>query len=139
MPTGKSQVQSMLNRAGLYHRVKTSSAYDWYWRIVDRSILDDREAEVTFYKNVLAGFPPDGLVFDVGANHGAKTDTFLRIGARVIAIEPDELNQDILRQKFLTYRLFKKPVKNTVPLKSLSAAFAAWKSSPGWAPTCRTR
>ena len=132
MPTGKSQVQSVLNRAGLYHRVKTSSAYDWYWRIVDRSILDDRDAEVTFYKSVLAGFPSNGLVFDVGANHGAKTDTFLRIGARVIAIEPDELNQDILRQKFLTYRLFKKPV--TVVGKALSEKDATqimWIDEPG--------
>jgi len=50
------------------------------------------------------------LVFDVGANEGLKTDLFLRMGARVIAIEPDETNQLILRERFLKLRLARKPV-----------------------------
>jgi len=50
------------------------------------------------------------LIFDVGANVGDKTDVFLRLGARVISIEPDEANQEVLRGKFLRYRLAPKRV-----------------------------
>jgi FkbM family methyltransferase len=32
---------------------------------------------------------PGDLVFDIGANDGTKCDAFLRLGARVIAVEPD--------------------------------------------------
>lgn len=32
--------------------------------------------------------PPDGLVFDVGAHVGDRTASFLRLGARVVALEP---------------------------------------------------
>ena len=45
------------------------------------------------------------MIFDVGANVGDKTDVFLRLGARVVSIEPDEANQEVLRGKFLRYRV----------------------------------
>jgi len=32
------------------------------------------------------------------------------MGAKVVAVEPDELSQQILRQKFLKYRLRKRPL-----------------------------
>src|SRR5262245_861604 len=110
MQTGKTLVQNALTRAHLYHRVRASRVYDLYWTIFDKTIIDDRRAEIAFYRHVLNGFQANSLVFDVGANHGWKTDTFLRLGARVVAVDPDEMNQDVLRQKFLTYRLFKKPL-----------------------------
>jgi FkbM family methyltransferase len=53
---------------------------------------------------------PGSLIFDIGANQGQKTDVFLRLGARVVAVEPDPSNQLILRQNFLDYRLRHKPV-----------------------------
>jgi len=51
------------------------------------------------------------LIFDIGANVGEKADVFLRLGARVVAVEPDIRAQEILRAKFLKYRLSPKPVK----------------------------
>ena len=56
------------------------------------------------------GFREGDLVFDVGANHGYKTDMFLTLGAKVVAIEPDGISQEILKQKFLKPRLKKKPL-----------------------------
>jgi FkbM family methyltransferase len=50
------------------------------------------------------------LIFDVGANKGNKTAVFLRLGARVVAVEPDEANQQILREAYLRYRVTPKPV-----------------------------
>lgn len=99
-----------MKQSPFYLRLKASPAYDIYWRMKDPQLIADREKEVTFYRSVLAGFHPGGLIFDIGANAGDKTNIFLRLGARVIAAEPDQHNQQILRGKFLTYRMSPKPV-----------------------------
>jgi FkbM family methyltransferase len=73
-------------------------------------MIAQRQVELGFYRHLLKGFRKGDLIFDIGANHGAKTDVFLRLGARVVAVDPDETNQEILKQKFLSYRLAAKPV-----------------------------
>jgi FkbM family methyltransferase len=100
----------MLRRAGVYQRLKASLLHDLYWRITDRRWIDLRSREVDFYRQLLTGLQPNDLIFDVGANDGSKTAVFLMLGARVLAIEPDEANQNIIRNKFLRYRLAPKPV-----------------------------
>lgn len=106
----KPYLQAALRRVGLYQRLRASYIYDLYWRIADRSLIDDRRREVYFYRNLLTGFKQGNLIFDIGANHGAKTSIFLSLGARVVAVEPDDSNQEILREMFLRYRLSPKPV-----------------------------
>lgn len=121
-----------LNRTALYHRLKASRVYDTYWTFADRRILEMRDSEVQFYRRLLQGFTRGDLIFDVGANHGAKTDVFLRLGARVLAVDPDRTNQEILRQKFLQYRWNKKPV--TIVGKAVSdtrGRTRMWVDSPG--------
>lgn len=128
----KSQIQQLLRRAGFYHRLKASPVYDFYWSIVDRSLIDDRRKEVEFYRALLGGFREGDLVFDVGANHGTKTGIFLKLGARVVAVEPDEANQAILAEKFLRYRLTRQPV--VVVGKALSdrdTVETMWIDQPG--------
>jgi FkbM family methyltransferase len=105
-----NQLMPLMKQAGLYRRLKASALHDLYWRMTDRRWIDERSREIDFYRNLLTGFRPGDLIFDVGANDGAKVDVFLRLRARVIAIEPDEMNQKVLRDKFLRYRLFPKPV-----------------------------
>jgi FkbM family methyltransferase len=128
----KSHIQTTLKRFGLYHRLQASPVYDLYWRIADPSLLDDKRKEVFFYRNLLRGFHQGDLVFDVGANLGYKTDIFLRLGARVLAVEPDEVNQEILEEKFLRYRLTPKPV--VIVDKAVSdqnAVETMWIDQPG--------
>ena len=56
-----------------------------------------REQRRLFYSQfVRAG----DLVFDVGANLGNRTEAFLALGARVIAVEPQEECVKTLRQRF---------------------------------------
>ena len=124
--------QALLKRLGIYHRLKASGIYSLYWTLADRRIIQARSAEVRFYRKVLTGFHKGALVFDIGANHGQKTDVFLRLGAKVVAVEPDHLNQAILKEKFLRYRIKKKPV--TVVGKAVSEKTAVetmWIDSPG--------
>lgn len=128
----KPQLQKTLRRLGLYHRLKTSSFYDLYWKFADDSIVEARRKEVEFYRNLLTGFRPGDCIFDVGANHGAKAEVFLRLGARVVAVEPDKANQQILKEKFLQYRLIPKPV--FIVGKALSdknAVETMWVDEPG--------
>ena len=106
----KHFVQAVLRRVGLHQRLRASRVYDLYWRIADKRRIEARDREVDFYRGLFNGLHEGDLVFDVGANDGTKTDVFLRLGARVLAIEPDERNQEILREKFLRFRLVRKPV-----------------------------
>jgi FkbM family methyltransferase len=117
---------------GLYHRLKASPVYSLYWSVADRSLIDDRRKEVHFYRHLLHGFRPGDLAFDVGANHGTKTDIFLRLGARVVAVEPDETNQEILRERYQRYRLAKKPVVIVgKAVSDRSATESMWIDEPG--------
>jgi FkbM family methyltransferase len=128
----KDYLRNLLGRVGLYQRTKASWIYDFYWTIADRRIIDDRWREVDFYSNVLQGFGESDLIFDVGANHGYKTDIFLRLGATVVAVEPDETSQVVLEEKFLKYRLKRKPVV-VFPkaVSDRSAVEKMWIDTPG--------
>ncbi len=106
----KRHLLTTLKKTGIYHRLKASFVYELYLSLTDGKLAKDRKQEADFYRALLAGFKTGDLIFDIGANIGDKTDTFLRIGARVVAVDPDEVNQAILRQKFLQYRLRPKPV-----------------------------
>ncbi len=53
--------------------------------LVDRKGLRDFRDDLAFYSQFVQ---PGDLCFDVGANYGAKAEVFLRLGAKVIAFEP---------------------------------------------------
>src|SRR5579863_1792126 len=105
VPSLKSRLQTLLKRMGIYHRLKASPLYYLYWSVADRSMVEEASRELNFYGSLLGGFKRGDVVFDIGANQGAKTETFLRLGARVVAVDPDEVNKEILENKFLKYRL----------------------------------
>ncbi len=80
------------------------------------------------------------LIFDIGANEGYKTDVFLRLGAKVIAVDPDESNQEALDGKFLKCRFVKRPV--TIVGKAVSdrdAVETMWVDQPGSAKNTMNR
>jgi len=128
----KRSAQIFLRRIGLYQRLKSSIVYDLYWTFANRQLLDDRNKEVEFYKKTLEGFGRGEIIFDIGANEGYKTDIFLRMGAKVVAVDPDEANQEVLRQRFLKYRRAPKMV--SVEGKAVSDNIAIktmWIDAPG--------
>jgi FkbM family methyltransferase len=110
VPTLKHYVQTTLKKIGLYERIRASSVYQLYWTVADKAVIIARQKEEHFYRDLLTGFRPGDLIFDIGANHGSKTSIFMSLGARVVAVEPDEVNQETLNQMFLRYRLTPKPV-----------------------------
>lgn len=143
----KRQVQSFLKNVGLYDRLRASRIYDFYWSFADPHWLADRSKEVEFYKETLFGLKKGSLIFDIGANDGFKTDIFLRLGARVVAVEPDATNLEILKGKFLRKRIFPAAVKIEGKAVSDEAGeMTMWIHEPGsavntlnwkWANTLR--
>jgi FkbM family methyltransferase len=143
----KRRTQTMLKRAGLYHRLRTSSIHDFYRGVADKNWILARDKQIDFYRRLLPELRQGDLIFDVGANEGLKTDLFLRIGARVVAIEPDETNQLILQERFVKFRLARRPI--VIVGKAVSdknATESMWVDGPGsavntlsqkWATTLR--
>jgi methyltransferase, FkbM family len=132
MTVFKRSLQHLLHAIGLYHRLKASRLYDAYWMLANRDIIAARSAEVAFYRQLLGDFHPGGVIFDIGANQGHKTDVFLRLGARVVAADPDEYNQEVLRQRFLGLRVRKKPVVIVgKAVSDVDAITTLWVEFPG--------
>lgn len=136
----KKIVQNVLRRAGMYHRLKSSCFYDLYWSVADPRLLKQRKVELAFYRNGLGGLRAGDLIVDVGANQGFKTEIFLRLGARVVAVDPDATNQAILTEKFKRWRLRKPPV--TIVGKALGEEVGTetmWVNEPGSAKNTLNR
>jgi FkbM family methyltransferase len=106
----KQVAQAFLKQIGLYQRLRSSCIYDFYWTFANPQWIANRTGEIKFYRAALEGFQRGNVIFDIGANDGCKTDIFLRLGAKVIAVEPDEINQDVIKGKFVKNRFFPKPV-----------------------------
>jgi FkbM family methyltransferase len=143
----KRKTQTILKRAGLYQRLRTSSIHDLYRKVADKSWILARDRQMDFYRRLLPELRHGDLIFDVGANEGSKTDLFLRMGARVVAIEPDETNQLILQERFMKFRFARKPVvivgkaasdKNTMESMWIDGPGSAVNTlSQKWATTLR--
>lgn len=128
----KGHLQRSLQRLGVYERARASWIYDLYWTIANRQIIDNRRDEIVFYRSLLQGFRKGDLIFDVGANQGYKTGIFLKLGARVVAVDPDEISQQILKQRFVMCRLKMKPL--TIVGKAVSnerSTGTMWIDTPG--------
>lgn len=79
------------------------------------------KAEKTFYEEIL---PSDGqlLVFDIGANRGHTTRHFLDMDHKVIAVEPEIKNFNILERRYKSNEnvvLVKKAVSDKTGTKNL--------------------
>jgi FkbM family methyltransferase len=130
--TMKRSIQSLLRTLGLHERLQSSVIYDLYWRIANPRLIAQRRAEEAFYRKLLSGLHAGQTIFDVGANLGYKTDIFLRLGARVVAVDPDKSNQEILKRKFHRYRMSRKPVQIVgAALSDRNGVETMWVDAPG--------
>jgi FkbM family methyltransferase len=106
----KRPIKGWIRRVALYERLRASFLAELYWSMSASQVIALRRAELEFYRTLLVGFKTGDWIFDIGANDGTKTDVFLRLGARVVAVDPDELNVRTMRRRFLTLRVPRKPV-----------------------------
>jgi len=128
----KRDLSSIVKQNSIYQRLRISPIYDLYLALTKRRVIKARGRELDFYRMTLDGFEPGGLIFDIGANVGDKVDVFLKMGARVVAVDPDEGNQAILRDRFHRYRMTPRPV--TIVGKAVGAKAGneqMWVYGPG--------
>jgi FkbM family methyltransferase len=77
---GYTSVKKIAQSLGFYRQAR------WFNRhFLNRRELHQEKTDLAFYSNFIH---KDDLVFDVGANHGEKSRVFLKLGARVVAFEP---------------------------------------------------
>jgi FkbM family methyltransferase len=88
-------IENLISRAGLY-----STARDMYQRCFNRPEWLRRIRLESFTNQFVK---KGDLVFDVGANEGRYTGMYQRLGARVVAVEP---NSELARRIRLRYRPF---------------------------------
>lgn len=75
---------------------KIGPFYNLYLYFFNKKEFLHKKREKGFFKN-LGNFK---LIFDIGANQGNKTALFSRLGSNVIAVEPDDLNYNLLVARF---------------------------------------
>lgn len=83
-------------------KIKQFYRYRRNWRKLQarQSRLDpdkDFAGQINFYSQFIS---KDDLCFDIGANVGDKTDIFLGLGAKVVAVEPQESCWRVLKRRF---------------------------------------
>lgn len=74
--------------------LRTSRAYDPLLRAMDAGL---RRSRMHWYS---AFVQPGDLCFDIGANLGNRVDCFLRLGASVVAVEPQERCVQVMHRRF---------------------------------------
>lgn len=124
----------------LRNRLKSSSIRRFYWGVVRRDVLAASRREERFYRDLLVGFQDGDLIFDIGANEGAKTDIFLRLGSRVVLVEPDAACQLVLHDRFLRKGIRTRRVQ--IVGKAVSSKVGAeemWVDGPGSAVNSMSR
>jgi len=83
-PTTTHAAVPAFSLTGGYHRLRDSLREGRRRRGARRWEVDDQQ-RLEFYRQFIS---PGDLVFDIGANRGNRTKVFLRLDARVVAVEP---------------------------------------------------
>ena len=90
---------------------KNSYVHDLYWKVSNREFYRGQKEAGRFLPQSPRRVSGGRSWFSISGQMWGKNRTFhVRLGARVVAVEPDEHNQEVLRGKFLRYRLRPKPV-----------------------------
>lgn len=87
------QINTFLKKIGIFNQLKLFK--DKYFE--NPVHKNYRERLLGFYSQ----FIKEGdLCFDIGASYGNRTDTFLRLGAKVLSVEPQKNEYNFLKKKF---------------------------------------
>jgi FkbM family methyltransferase len=104
MPRGvilyiKSILKRKIHDLGLDNNPCYSRLYVFYLRLISSPFFQPQRRHLQIYKSLIRKIK-NPLVFDIGASFGIETAVFLKLGARVIAIEPDRTCLQVLKMRF---------------------------------------
>lgn len=92
----KIVIVKLLKKVRLYDFAKSLAGQ---LKRLDLREICHKRAMIDFYSNFISG---GDLCFDIGANIGNRTDVFLKLGATVVAVEPQAACMEELRKKYGT-------------------------------------
>ena len=108
MISPKSHIKRVLQRAGLYHKLRTSSIHDLYWRIAGRNWILAREKQIDFYRCLLPELRQRDLNLRHRRKRGLQDGLVSEIGSTSSCDRTDETNQSILQERFVRFRLVRR-------------------------------
>lgn len=88
----RDRIETALCAAGIYRPARNA-----YQFVRNRSHYLKRVQMRQFYGSLI---PPRALVFDIGANQGRLSEEFLRLGHRVVAVEPNPELAATIRRRY---------------------------------------
>jgi FkbM family methyltransferase len=96
----KTAIKNWLKQTGLLHRIQYHSAYrEWKNKGIGLTLMKLK----VFYQELFQGEKPS-LIFDIGANVGDHTLIFSSLSTKVISVEPDFTNIQVLRSRLRNKR-----------------------------------
>lgn len=87
------KINTILKRLGIFNQLKLFK--DKYFENPHHKIYRERLLE--FYSQLIN---KNDFCFDIGASYGNRTETFLKLGAKVLAVEPQKNEFNYLKKKF---------------------------------------
>jgi FkbM family methyltransferase len=89
----KQQIYRLLHQLDLFDHLKLFK--DRFFKSEKEKISEQRR--FNFYSELVK---KDDLCFDIGANYGNRSEVFLKLGAKVVAFEPQPKPLKFLKRKF---------------------------------------
>jgi len=128
-----------------YHLLQQLDLYDYLKLFKDRFFKSEKEKlseqrRFNFYSELVK---KNDLCFDIGANYGNRSEVFLKLGARVVAFEPQPKPLKFLKRKFKDtiniedIALGSKPGKSNLFISSASTLTSMSKEWIGEVKTSR--
>lgn len=97
----KGSVKKILSGSRAYLQLRYSPLWLAALRWVRPLAVRELEKQEEYFMALLQGVKPGGfMAFDIGANEGFVTETLLKKGLRVIAVEPDPRSIRVLKARF---------------------------------------
>jgi FkbM family methyltransferase len=91
----KAVIKGVLAKLNMLERIQY---HPWYMAYSQKDLAELHQSQLEFYKKLLGGRV--AIIFDIGANVGFYTKVFCELADKVVAVDPDERNQRILRIRF---------------------------------------
>jgi FkbM family methyltransferase len=97
----QARAEGLLCNARLYRPARNT-----YQRVLNQAYWRERVQARAFFESFVS---KGDLVFDLGANRGLRSELFLELGARVIAVEPMPELAHLIRRRYPSRRLTIEP------------------------------
>lgn len=91
-----SKIEQAILNSSYYNFIRYNTLSD----LVIELKSNKTKKNIAFYSDFLDAGTPDKTIFDIGANKGNKVNAFLKMGFKVIALEPEKKSIETLKWRF---------------------------------------